>query len=194
MMRTQAQEDPVGWRREAAWLYVAGLLTPEERARFERLIKQGDAEATAEFALAQEAEARLLGAAARGVEPPAGAREGALSAAGAAVPVGERAGSVVSFAEGAQWRPGRAAGVWSRVLYEAPGGRKTALVRLEAGARLSAHTHGAEEECLVLEGDLCFADGTRYGPGDYQRHPANTRHPEAWSERGCLCLVTHGAG
>jgi len=65
--------------------------------------------------------------------------------------------------------------------------RATSLVRYAPGSAFSAHTHGAGEEFLVLEG--VFSDETGNFPaGFYVRNPPGSRHMPA-SARGAVILV-----
>jgi ChrR Cupin-like domain len=45
------------------------------------------------------------------------------------------------------------------------------LLRLKPGARLPSHVHAANEECLMLEGELRYAEGVTLRAGDYQFPP-----------------------
>ena len=68
------------------------------------------------------------------------------------------------------------------------GGTQTSLWRLDPGARVPAHSHDAEEECLILEGSLVWGEH-RYGVGDYLvAHPGGT-HDEFTSPDGALFLI-----
>ncbi len=62
------------------------------------------------------------------------------------------------------------------------------LVRLEAGATFPAHSHPADEETYVLEGDTLFGD-IPLSAGDYHLAPAGTSHGEVTSRGGCLLLI-----
>jgi anti-sigma factor ChrR (cupin superfamily) len=65
---------------------------------------------------------------------------------------------------------------------------QTSLWRLDAGACVPAHSHDAEEECLILEGSLQWGDRV-YGPGDYLvAHPGGA-HEEFTSPGGALFLI-----
>lgn len=67
-------------------------------------------------------------------------------------------------------------------------GTQTSLWRLDAGARVPAHSHDAEEECLILEGTLVWGDRC-YGKGDYLvAHPGGA-HDEFTSPDGALFLI-----
>ena len=67
--------------------------------------------------------------------------------------------------EEGDWQPfGR--GVQLKVLYERDGIRSY-LLRLEAGARLAAHRHPVDEECVVLTGVLQVGTRIEIRPGGY---------------------------
>lgn len=62
------------------------------------------------------------------------------------------------------------------------------VYRMAPGSRSEPHEHSADEQFLVLEGELIEHDGTVYRPGDLVWLRAGTRH---WSrtETGCLLAV-----
>lgn len=68
------------------------------------------------------------------------------------------------------------------------GGTHTSLWRLDPGARLCAHPHTQEEECLVLDGSILW-EGRRYGRGDFLRAHPGTAHPEMEAPEGVLLLI-----
>jgi anti-sigma factor ChrR (cupin superfamily) len=65
--------------------------------------------------------------------------------------------------------------------------RATSVVRYEAGAKFTSHTHDLGEEIFVLEG--VFSDETGdYPAGHYiMNHPGSSHAP--YSETGCLLFV-----
>jgi anti-sigma factor ChrR (cupin superfamily) len=65
---------------------------------------------------------------------------------------------------------------------------QTSLWRLDPGARIPAHPHHAEEECLVVQGDVTW-DGERYGAGDYLLARPGAEHAPFVSEGGALLLI-----
>ncbi len=82
------------------------------------------------------------------------------------------------------------AGVRGMVLdLDAKADRRTLLVQMDAGSRIPAHAHHADEETSVLHGDLRHEDVVLEA-GDSQRVPAGVTHAEQWSREGCLALVT----
>ncbi len=65
--------------------------------------------------------------------------------------------------------------------------RATSIVRYAPGSAFSAHSHGAGEEFLVLEGVFSDEHGD-FGPGMYVRNPPGSRHTPS-SGPGCTILV-----
>jgi hypothetical protein len=88
--------------------------------------------------------------------------------------------------DGGDWRPA-GPGLQLKVLHSA-GGVMSYLVRLAAGARLPAHRHPVDEECVVLEGQMCIGD-LRLGPGGYHLGRQGLPHAELWSETGALIFL-----
>jgi len=66
-------------------------------------------------------------------------------------------------------------------------GITTSIVRYEAGARFSEHTHPRGEEIFVLEGELSDEFGA-YPAGTYIRNPPGSRH-SPFSSIGCKLFV-----
>lgn len=65
---------------------------------------------------------------------------------------------------------------------------QTSLWRLAAGARVPAHSHHAEEECLILEGTLVWGD-RHYVAGDFLlAHPGGA-HDEFTTPDGAVFLI-----
>ncbi|MBH9553061.1 cupin domain-containing protein [Inhella gelatinilytica] len=65
------------------------------------------------------------------------------------------------------------------------------LARLQPGARVPAHPHGIDEECLMVEGDLFLGD-VLLREGEYQFAPAGSQHGDLFADAPCL-LFFHGA-
>ncbi|HEX9820946.1 MAG TPA: cupin domain-containing protein [Methylomirabilota bacterium] len=87
------------------------------------------------------------------------------------------------------WRASKIPGASYKLLRRnAETGESTALVRLEPGARVPAHTHPAGEEVFVVEGDLLIGRD-RLTAGDYLYTPPDGKHA-ASSAGGCVFLVT----
>ncbi len=89
------------------------------------------------------------------------------------------------------WEPmGR--GVKARTLFhDTATDRTTMLIRMEPGSRLPSHTHGDDEQCLVIEGDIRWGS-IAYNAGDFVAMAKNTTHPEVRSETGNLLLIIAG--
>ena len=67
-------------------------------------------------------------------------------------------------------------------------GTETSLWRMAPGARIPAHPHLLEEECLIVEGSL-NVDGVAYGAGDYLFARAGDRDPVFHAPEGALLLI-----
>ena len=97
--------------------------------------------------------------------------------------------SVVLHDDGSGWVPSPLPGVERRMLDRVGGevARATSLVRYAPGAGYEAHSHGAGEEILVLEG--VFSDESGDHPvGTYLRNTPGSRHTRH-SRVGCLLFV-----
>lgn len=62
------------------------------------------------------------------------------------------------------------------------------LMRLAPGARLPAHGHLMDEECMVLEGDVWLGDVHAHA-GDYHLARGGLAHGELHTEGGCLLFL-----
>ncbi len=87
------------------------------------------------------------------------------------------------------WQPLRP-GVAVRPLH-GEGGAMSLVARFEPGARVPAHPHGIDEECLMLEGDLFLGD-LLLRQGGFQAAPAGSQHGDLVADGPCL-LFFHGA-
>jgi quercetin dioxygenase-like cupin family protein len=65
------------------------------------------------------------------------------------------------------------------------------LARFEPGASVGAHSHGLDEDCIMLRGDLYLGD-TLLREGEYQLAPVGTGHRGLASD-GPSVLFFHGA-
>jgi anti-sigma factor ChrR (cupin superfamily) len=169
--------------------FALGLIRGDDRPAFaDRLAS--DATLRAEVDAWQRALAELDGLEAAEVSaqeaPPPGMFESILDridAEGLQLP-----GTKTSRSAQARWRE-IAPGIRSRVLYvDRANNRQSLLLKMEAGAEYHPHTHDADEEALVLEGDLWFGD-LRLGPGDYHLATVASHHPVGRTEAGCLVHV-----
>jgi quercetin dioxygenase-like cupin family protein len=68
------------------------------------------------------------------------------------------------------------------------GAAESYLVRLDPGACLPAHVHPAEEECLVIEGEVC-AGALRLRSGDFHLAHPGSRHAPMESAGGALLFM-----
>ncbi len=85
--------------------------------------------------------------------------------------------------------PDFAPGVQRRVLWQ-HGGQAAMLYYAQAGASVPQHSHGHDEECLMLQGDL-FLDDLLLQAGDYQVAPAGTGHRITETDTGVV-IYAHG--
>jgi len=65
---------------------------------------------------------------------------------------------------------------------------QTSLWRLAAGAVLPEHDHSAEEECLIVSGDMEW-NGVRYGEGDFITVRSGFHHSTMHSPNGATLLI-----
>lgn len=89
----------------------------------------------------------------------------------------------------ANWQDFRP-GVRIRELWNG-GERRSVLVRMDAGAQVNSHSHGLEEECLMLAGEAFIGD-TLLRSGEYQLAPQGSRHGAVQTDVGALFYV-HGS-
>jgi hypothetical protein len=95
-----------------------------------------------------------------------------------------------AYADGAGWvEVGE--GVARKELWR-EGPMVSRFYRLQAGARMPGHVHGADEECLMVEGEAFLGD-ILLRAGDYQLAPGGSRHGEMYSDVGGM-LFLRGAG
>jgi len=85
--------------------------------------------------------------------------------------------------------PEFAPGVRRRVLWQR-NGQAAMLYHTEPGASVASHTHGHDEECLMVQGDL-FLDDVLLQEGDYQIAPAGSGHRTTHTDTGVV-LYAHG--
>lgn len=85
--------------------------------------------------------------------------------------------------------PAYAPGISRRVLWQDQG--QAALLYLaEPGASVPQHSHGHDEECLMVQGEL-FLDDLLLQEGDYQLAPAGTGHRITETDTGVV-IYAHG--
>lgn len=85
-----------------------------------------------------------------------------------------------------EWEPSPLSGVWNKLLYQDPSGKRTMLTRFEPGARLPRHRHTGLEQTFVPEGSLVDEDGECTAGNYVWRRPGSVH--SAWSPHGCLGL------
>src|SRR5262249_34581942 len=166
--------------------YVLGVLRPEERHAVERAAA-ADPDLADEIAFWNEQLMPLVDAVE--VEPPPELFERIKSALHA--PAQHLPGTLTVRAEEGRWEA-VATGIERKILFTAPSGRVTYLIRGQKGARLAGHDHSDDEEIYVLEGDLTIGS-LRLRAGDYHLARRGARHPAATTADGCLLLITAAA-
>ena len=80
-------------------------------------------------------------------------------------------------------------GIQRRVLWQRDG-QAALLYYAQPGAQVPHHTHGHDEECLMVQGEL-FLDDLLLQPGDYQLAPAGTGHHLTATDTGVV-IYAHG--
>jgi anti-sigma factor ChrR (cupin superfamily) len=70
-------------------------------------------------------------------------------------------------------------------------GRKTLLVRMQAGAVFPEHEHTRVEQCYVLEGSVTDSDGVTAHAGDFICMPAGITHRPIHTTTGCVFLIAY---
>jgi len=90
--------------------------------------------------------------------------------------------------EQAGW-PDFAPGIQRRVLWQR-NGAAAFLYYAQPGAQVPHHTHGHDEECLMVQGEL-FLDDVLLQPGDYQLAPAGSGHHITETDTGVV-IYAHG--
>ena len=80
-------------------------------------------------------------------------------------------------------------GIQRRVLWHREG-QAAMLYFAQAGAQVPLHTHGHDEECLMVQGEL-FLDDVLLKAGDYQLAPAGTGHRITETDTGVV-IYAHG--
>lgn len=79
-------------------------------------------------------------------------------------------------------------GVQIKVLHENQG-ILSYLLKLAPGARLEAHRHPADEECLVLEGVLRVGRQIEVGPGGYHLARTGSLHASISTQTGATIFL-----
>ncbi|MBA7625109.1 hypothetical protein ES703_32531 [subsurface metagenome] len=165
--------------------YVLGLLRGKAWQKFSARLETDD-RLRASVAFWQEALSGIDRADHAGEAPPSGLFDSILARIddeGLQLP-----GTHTRRAVAAHWRE-IAPGVTSRVLHvDRANNRQSLLIRMAPGAVYHSHTHDADEEAFIVEGDLSFGE-LHLGPGDYHIAAAATRHPPGRTAGGCVVHV-----
>ena len=85
--------------------------------------------------------------------------------------------------------PDYAPGIRRRVLWQ-HAGQAAMLYHAQPGAAVPPHTHGHDEECLMVQGEL-FLDDVLLQAGDYQLAPAGSGHRVTATDTGVV-IYAHG--
>jgi quercetin dioxygenase-like cupin family protein len=104
------------------------------------------------------------------------------------LPAGTADASFTMRDQEAGW-PDFAPGIQRRVLWQ-HGGQAAMLYYAQPGASVPLHTHGHDEECLMVQGEL-FLDDVLLQEGDYQLAPAGTGHRITETDTGVV-IYAHG--
>lgn len=162
--------------------YVLGTLDAAARCRFEARLAADDAAARAVAAW----EARLLPLAGPAGETPPPPR--LWTAIRRRLDDESGAGAMRTIRADAGWEPYSPGIAIKRLHVDADAGMRSFLLRLAPGAVADAHHHPADEECLVLEGELVIGDLTLRA-GDYHLAPKGVPHPALEAPAGALLFV-----
>lgn len=104
------------------------------------------------------------------------------------LPFGRKSDQPFTIAQDEGWRT-IAEGAWIKPLWQQEASASM-LMKLDAGARLPAHPHAVDEECLLIQGEAFIGD-ILLRTGEYQFGPVGTRHGELTTDAGALLFV-HG--
>jgi quercetin dioxygenase-like cupin family protein len=131
--------------------------------------------------------AALLAAGLAPIEPPARVRARLRERLlGQSAP----AGLITIAADAGQWQV-IAPGIARKVLLR-QGGTLAFLLRLEAGAVIPAHDHPADEECMVLEGEVEI-DGALVRHGAFHFAPRGLAHTTITARTAALLYLRTAA-
>jgi anti-sigma factor ChrR (cupin superfamily) len=163
---------------EEAAMAALGLLSPREEAGLKRAL------------VAEMASAAALLAETAAPRPPNPALRARVTARIAAYEAVKPLADVRPHDGG--WVYAGAPGVDMRRLFrDKETGRTTILLRMEPGARIPAHRHGDDEQCLVVSGDIRWGELV-YREGDFVVMGKGSNHPEIYSEGGNVLLLVAG--
>ena len=85
------------------------------------------------------------------------------------------------------WKP-FVDGVQIKVLHQ-DAGTMSYLLKLEPGARLPAHRHPADEECIVIEGSVRVGTQVTVGRGGYHLAHRGALHPTISTDTGATIFL-----
>ena len=176
--------EPVKPGAHSAAEYVLGLLSKEDRRAFALQLKSDQA-LQAQVAYWENAFAGLQSEEA---EPlPSGMFEKILDridSEGLNLP-----GTLTKRAAAAAWIE-ISPGIKGRVLHiDRAQNRQYLLIRMSPGASYHPHSHAADEQTLVIEGDLHFGD-LELLAGDYHVATPAISHPPGRTVNGCLVHIS----
>jgi len=170
---------------ETASLYAIGGLPDAEAKKFEMRIQSGCPYCMSELENCQRAVEGVVCAEAP-VAPTSALQTRLFEKIGSIRESKPKPETKIVHPEDGEWVE-RSPGIKIRFLH----GRRTMMVRMDAGARLDTHTHAMDEQCLVVEGIVHQADGLIAHPGDYIFMAKGTTHPPLFSETGALFLIAY---
>ena len=163
----------------AAAEYVLGTLDAAARARFADALAHDDA-LRAEVHRWERRLAPLAGAVAP-IEPPARVLDAIRERIAGGTPY------TISGADG-DWVTAAPGVARKTLMIDRAANSHAYLLRFAPGGVIEAHQHGADEECLMLEGEA-FIGALRLVAGDYHFAPRGTTHATIRSERGALVYI-----
>jgi quercetin dioxygenase-like cupin family protein len=174
------------WRARLLQLDAGAQLSPEclgpdlhQRHR-EWLVLQGDLEMGGEPLRLRDYQVTPAGL----PTPALRSQGGALVFLRESAPLPGAAASALTVRDHEAGWPEYAPGIRRRVLWQ-HGGQAALLYCAAPGAQVPNHTHGHDEECLMVQGEL-FLDDTLLQPGDYQLAPAGTGHRVTETDTGVV--------
>ncbi len=183
--------------RELAALYALDALDADERSAFERHLEEGCKECDAERRAFEETAAQLVLVVPQ-VAPPSSVREKLLNLVSAEAHAQTQSAPsqfaglkdfLVVRKEDGKWMKTADAGVYVKLLFvDKERDTVTTLVRLDPGARISAHRHLGTEQCLILEGRMRSGE-TILSAGDFNCAMPESVHDEIYTEEGALLLI-----
>lgn len=163
--------------------YVLGTLDAAARQRFEARIAVDDAAAGAVLAW-EERLSPLAGRTDEVKPPPTVWTAIRRRIADAPAPDGTR----TIRAEAGNWEPHSPGVTMKRLHVDETAGMRSFLLCMAPGAVVASHDHPADEECLVLEGELVVGDLTLRA-GDYHLAPKGVPHAALEAPAGALLFI-----